>query len=44
MRKTVLAAGARRVVIVSEMLQAPDVAGYARQVRAVLAAALRVSP
>jgi hypothetical protein len=33
------------VVIVSEMLQAPDVAGYARQVRAILrAAAVRVSP
>ncbi len=42
--EAVLAAGARRVVIVSEMLLAPDVAGYARQVRAVLPAALRVSP
>ena len=30
----VLAAGARRVVIVSEMLRAPDIADYARQVRA----------
>ena len=33
----VLAAGARRVVIVSEMLRAPDIADYARQVRARLA-------
>jgi thiamine-phosphate pyrophosphorylase len=31
---TVLAAGARRVVIVSGILQAPDVAGYCRQVKA----------
>ncbi len=34
----VLAAGARRVVIVSEMLRAPDIAEYARQVRARLGA------
>jgi thiamine-phosphate pyrophosphorylase len=32
----VIAAGARRVVIVSGLLQAPDVAAYARAVRAVL--------
>ena len=30
----VLAAGARRVVIVSEMLRAPDIGAYARQVQA----------
>ncbi|MBL9152065.1 MAG: thiamine phosphate synthase [Verrucomicrobiales bacterium] len=34
---TVLAAGARRVVIVSGILQAPDVAAYVRGVRAQLA-------
>lgn len=34
---TVLAAGARRVVIVSGILQAPDVAAYVREVRAQLA-------
>ena len=32
----VIAAGARRIVIVSEMLQAPDVAAYARSARALL--------
>ena len=37
--EAVLAAGARRVVIVSEMLQAADIAGYARRVKAVLRAA-----
>ena len=36
--EAVLAAGARRVVIVSEMLRAPDIAEYARQVRARLGA------
>jgi thiamine-phosphate pyrophosphorylase len=34
----VIAAGARRVVIVSGLLQASDIAAYARQVRAILAA------
>ena len=34
----VLAAGARRVVIVSEMLRAPDIADYARRVKARLGA------
>ncbi len=34
--ETVLAAGARRVVIVSGLLQAPDIADYARRVRALL--------
>lgn len=33
---SVLADGARRVVIVSGILQAPDVAGYCREVRAIL--------
>ncbi len=37
--ETVLAAGARRVVIVSEMLRAADLAGYARAVKAMLRAA-----
>ena len=37
--ETVLAAGARRVVIVSELLQAAEIAGYARRVKAVLRAA-----
>lgn len=37
--EAVLAAGARRVVIVSELLQAGDIAGYARRVKAVLRAA-----
>ncbi len=32
--EAVLAAGARRVVIVSEMLRAPDISGYARRVKA----------
>ena len=32
--EAVLAAGARRVVIVSEMLRAPDIADYARRVQA----------
>jgi len=32
----VIAAGARRVVIVSEMLQAADIAGYARRVQGIL--------
>ncbi|MEY2599964.1 MAG: thiamine phosphate synthase [Verrucomicrobiota bacterium] len=36
----VLAAGARRVVIVSGILQAADIAGYCREVRAELAARL----
>ncbi len=36
--ETVIAAGAQRVVIVSEMLQAADIAGYARRVKAMLAA------
>lgn len=36
--EAVIAAGAQRVVIVSQMLQAPDIAGYARQVKARLAA------
>jgi len=36
--KTVLAAGARRVVIVSGILQAADIAGYCRDVKAQLAA------
>lgn len=35
----ILAAGARRVVIVSEMLQAADIAGYARRVKEILRAA-----
>jgi thiamine-phosphate pyrophosphorylase len=35
--ETVLAAGARRVVIVSGILQAPDIAGYCREVKARLA-------
>ena len=34
--ETVIAAGARRVVIVSGMLQAPDIADYARRVKAML--------
>jgi thiamine-phosphate pyrophosphorylase len=34
--ETVLAAGARRVVIVSGLLQAADIAGYARRVKALL--------
>ncbi len=37
--EAVLAAGARRVVIVSEMLGAADIAGYAREVKAALRAA-----
>ena len=37
--EAVLAAGARRVVIVSEMLGAADLAGYAREVKAALRAA-----
>ena len=36
--EAVLDAGARRVVIVSQMLGAPDIARYARDVRAVLSA------
>lgn len=36
--EAVIGAGARRVVIVSEMQQAADIAGYARQVKARLAA------
>ncbi len=36
--ETVIAAGARRVVIVSGLLQAPDIAGYARRVKALLPA------
>lgn len=36
--EAVLAAGAKRVVIVSEMLQASDISAYAREVRAELAA------
>ena len=36
--EAVLDAGARRVVIVSQMLGAPDIARYAREVRAVLSA------
>ena len=39
--EAVLAAGARRVVIVSEMLLAEDVAGYAQRVKALLRAATR---
>jgi thiamine-phosphate pyrophosphorylase len=38
---TVLAAGARRVVIVSGLLQAPDLVAYAREVKARLDAASR---
>lgn len=34
--ETVVAAGARRVVIVSGLLRAPDIAGYARRVKALL--------
>ena len=34
--ETVIAAGARRVVIVSEMLRAPDITDFARRVRAIL--------
>ena len=34
--ETVIAAGARRVVIVSGLLQAPDIADYARRVKALL--------
>jgi len=34
--ETVIAAGARRVVIVSGLLLAPDIAAYARQVKALL--------
>ena len=37
--EAVLAAGARRVAIVSEMLGAADIAGYAREVKAALRAA-----
>ena len=37
--ETVIAAGARRVVIVSGLLQAADIAGYARRVKALLAKA-----
>ncbi len=37
--EAVLAAGARRVVIVSEMLGAADLAGYAREIKAALRAA-----
>jgi thiamine-phosphate pyrophosphorylase len=37
--EAVLAAGARRVVIVSEMLGAADIAGYAREIKAALRAA-----
>lgn len=37
--ETVIAAGARRVAIVSEMLRAADLAGYAREVKAMLRAA-----
>ncbi len=37
--EAVLAAGARRVVIVSEMLRAADIAGYAREIKAALRAA-----
>jgi len=33
---TIIAAGARRVVIVSGLLQAPDIANYAREVRSLL--------
>ena len=36
--EAVIAAGARRVVIVSEMLRAPDIADYVRRVRALLGA------
>jgi len=39
----VLAAGARRVVIVSGILQAPDIAGYCRHVRRLLAAKNRLA-
>jgi thiamine-phosphate pyrophosphorylase len=39
--ETVLAAGARRVVIVSGILQAPDIAAYCREVKAMLAASVR---
>ncbi len=34
--ETIIAAGARRVVIVSGLLQAPDIAAYARSVKALL--------
>lgn len=37
---TIIAAGARRVVIVSGLLQAPDIAAYARQARMILQASV----
>lgn len=42
--KPILAAGARRVVIVSGILQAPDIVGYCREVNALLAEAAAPNP